>query len=266
MLGVGSLVAASIVLVTPAAEAAPANDSWRSATEVTELPFEDTVNARRATRDRVNPPELRNYRGHTIWYHLKLSTDTDLLVSTAGTNYWHKVSLYQADRADQSPALWTQVRAANARAHERWGAGFLQPVKADTDYYVVIGARRKEPVGSAHLVLRLPAEFTVDLSQTGTYNEVDGSATLHGTVSSDRPTRVLVSVTLRQLVDGEVVAMGDQKYLTPTTEPGQWDLTLAADKPFQPGEARVDSSIWVVWDVGIWIASGPFPVDTVTLE
>jgi hypothetical protein len=267
LLGAGSLVAASVCLIAPAAHAvAPTNDSWRHATAVTALPFEDSVNARKATRDPVNPPELRNYRSHTIWYHLDLEDDADLLVSTAGTNYWHKVVLYQVDSANPGPASWTKVRASSAHAHERFGAGFLQPVEADTDYGIVIGARRKEPVGTAHLILRPPAEYTVDLSETGIYNEADGSATLHGTVSSDRPTDVLVAVTLRQLVDGEVVAMGNQKHLSPPPEPAPWDLTLAAEKPFQPGDARVDSSIWVVYDVGIWIASGPFPEETITLE
>jgi hypothetical protein len=67
-------------------------------------------------------------------------------------------------------------------------------------------------------------------------------------------------------VDGEVVAASDQKLLSPPTEPAAWDLTLFDERPFQPGEARVASSIWVVYDVGIWIASGPFPEETVTLE
>ena len=266
-LGAGSLVAASVALIAPAAQAvAPANDRLGNATLVTGLPFEDSVNVRRATRDRVSLPEMRNYRNHTVWYHVDLEADADLLVSTAGTNYRHKVALYRTDPEHPGPAHWTKLKASSAYPGETFGAGFLQPVQAEANYFIVVGARRGWPGGTLELVLRPPAEYTVDLSETGTYNEVDGSATLHGTVSSDRPTEVLVSISLRQLVDGEVVSAADQKLLDPPTEPAPWDLTLADERPFQPGEARVASSIWVVYDVGIWIASGPFPEETVTLE
>jgi hypothetical protein len=267
VLGAGSLVAASVALITPAAQAvAPANDRLGNATLVTGLPFEDSVDVRRATKDRVSLPEMRNYRNHTVWYHVDLEADADLLVSTAGTNYRHKVALYRTDPENPGPAHWTKLKASSAYPGETFGAGFLQPVQADANYFIVVGARRGWPGGTLELVLRPPAEYTVDLSATGTYNEVDGSATLHGTVSSDRPTDVLVAVTLRQLVNGEVVTMGDSKHLSPQAEPTPWDLTIGAEDPFQPGEARVASSIWVVYDVGIWIASGPFPEDTVTLE
>ena len=173
---------------------------------VTELPFEDSVNVRRATRDRVSLPEMRNYRNHTVWYHVDLDTDADLLVSTAGTNYRHKVALYETDPENPGPAHWTKLKASSAYPGEEFGAGFLQPVQADANYFVVIGARRGWPGGRLELVMRPPAEYTVDLSETGTYNAVDGSATLHGTVSSSRPTEILVSISLRQLVDDEVVA------------------------------------------------------------
>lgn len=265
VLGAAS-VAASLLLVTPAAHAAPANDRLGNATLVTELPFQDSVVVRGATRDAVSLPEMRNYRNHTVWYHLDLDADADLLVSTAGTNYRHKVALYRTDPDHPGPAHWTMLEASSAYPGRTYGAGFLQSVNAEENYFIVVGARNGWPGGRLELVLRPPAEYTVDLSETGTYNEVDGSATLHGTVSSDRPTQVLVSISLRQLVGDEVVAAADQKMLDPPEEPAPWDLTLYDDRPFQPGEARVASSIWVVYDVGIWIASGAFPEETVTLE
>ncbi len=267
MLAAASLVAASVVLVAPTAQAAaPANDRLGNADPVSALPFQDSVDVRDATRDRVSLPGMRNYRAHTVWYHVDLDTDADLLVSTAGTNYRHKVALYQTDPKHPGPDHWTLLEGDSAYPGWKFGAGFHQAVQADENYFLVIGAHKGWPGGRLKVVMRLPAEYTVGLSETGTYNDVDGSATLHGTASSDRPTDVLVSVTLRQLVGDEVVTAGNSKRLSPGTEPTSWDLTIGTDRPFQPGEARVDSSIWVVYDVGIPIASGPFPEETVTLE
>ena len=262
---IGAVVVAALTLITPAASAAaPDNDSWEHATEVTALPFEDSGDTTDATTDPVNPPDLGRYRFHSVWYHVNLPADAAMLMSTAGTEYTHKVTLFEADSATQSPAEWTKLKAD--RGYKGSTAGRLQWVSADTDYFVVIGARRGYPVGTAQLVLRAPAQVDIALADPAVYDPIDGSALLDGTISSDLPTEVYLEIELRQLVGERVVRGQGRKHMFPTSDPTPWQMRISGEYGFKVGLARIISSRVRVYDQGVRIPAAHFVQDTITLQ
>jgi hypothetical protein len=262
---IGAVAAASLTLVTPAASAvAPDNDSWKSATPVTALPFEDSVDTTDATTDAVNPPDFGGrFTHHSIWYHLNLPNDGKVLLSTMGTDYTHKLVLYQADSATARPAGW--VKVAGDRAYRRSGAGMVQSLEAGTDYFVGIGAYRTEPGGTAMLLVRAPAEVDITLDEFADFDPVDGSAKLHGLMSSDLPSDVYMQIRLRQLVGDRVVRATGRKRLLPPTDHAAWRMRISGDYGFKLGDARVGSEVRV-YDLGVRVATFRLAEKTVTLQ
>lgn len=262
---VGALAAAALTLVAPAASAAaPDNDSWKHATEVTASPFEDSVDTTEATAEAVKPPDLGRFYTHTVWYHVTMPADTDLLVSTDGTGYNHKLVAYQAESATQRPAEWTKLDAD--RGYGRRPAGLLLQTLADTDYFVVIGAYRSDDGGTAAILMRAPAAVSITLDDTGAYDPVDGSAVLSGTVSSDLPTDVYLQLGLRQVVGDRVVTGHGSKHLVPSTEVSSWHMRVSSDRPFKLGDARVIGRRIRAFDMGVRIPTTHFTQDIVTLQ
>lgn len=255
-------VASVVAGPVPAASAAPVNDDWEAATEVSNLPFEDTVDTTTATKDSVSP-DLGRYRTHSVWYRVSLPADGKVLVSTEGTDFTHKVAMFQADDGS-GPAEWTMLKAKRGSAGSR--TGFTQPVEAGTDYYVSVSAPRRDPGGTAHIMMREPTDFDLSLSGSGDFDTVDGSAILHGLMSSDRPTEIYVYVALRQLVGERVVNGAASRVLVPTTDQETWDLVVSSEWAFKPGPAKVVYSRVDVFDAGIRIARFAFERDIVTLE
>lgn len=265
VLAAAVLTAAPVVLVTPPAYAAPPpHDSWRSASPVDAIPFEDSVDTRTATTDAVNPPGMHRFKGHTVWYHVSLADDADVLISTAGTTYLHKVAAYHADGPRQRADEWTLLRGD--RGTPDMQSGVLVPMEAGEDYFVGVGSYRTKPAGTLELVMRAPADAVITLDETGDYDPVDGSATVHGTASSNRPVDAYLRLGLRQLVGEWVVSGTRSRQLRQVTEPVSWAMTISADRSFKRGEARVTGGRYWVYDVGVRVARGRFSEDTVVLE
>jgi hypothetical protein len=252
---------------------APANDSWEAATEVTALPFEDSVDTTEATTDAVNPPGTgQSYNYKTVWYHFTGPDVPRVLVSTAGTDYEHALMLYRADSAGQSPDEWTEIQARGGGGPR--GAGMVLPLEKGKDYYLEIGSYNPsgDPAddqsvgGTLHLLIREPAHVTYSIARFGKYDRVDGSATLHGIVQTDQPTTVYITAGLRQLVGGQVVSSQAGLRMGSEAEPTTWRLRLGSDRPFKRGPARIYYSQLRFYDMGIPIGRFQFERDTVDLR
>lgn len=102
LVAVGVVAASSLVLAGPAGAAPPANDEITSATQVSRLPFSDSLSTVEAT-PAAGDPECVGV-GPTVWYALTLRRNTTVTVSTAGSNYDTTLSAYTG-----SPGNLTQI-------------------------------------------------------------------------------------------------------------------------------------------------------------
>lgn len=265
LVGAGSMIAASVALIAPAAYAeAPVNDNWDAATDVTAIPFEDALDTTEATTDAVQPPEMGGFKHNTVWYHLNLSADRTVVVTTEGTDYYNKVSLYEADSATQTPDGWTHLKGD--RGDEGYPAGISLSLEADHDYYIVIGARKSEPGGNAQLTVRNPAHVTFKLLHAKV-DPIDGSALLRGTIATDLPVVGSLSMELRQ-VAGDWVASGGA-YTRLSVSPGDasaWHMRLTTEHPFHPGRARVLNARLRLYDSGARLHLGQLVPRVVVLR
>ena len=96
-LAMGALLLASVVQVAPAQAAAPTNDNWDHATSVTSLPIRILENTTDATTDAPLPPQA-GAGDHSVWFHLRLTHDTRVLMSTAGSDFYSALCLQTARR------------------------------------------------------------------------------------------------------------------------------------------------------------------------
>jgi len=263
LVAVGSLSAVMLTGVSaPAQAAAPSNDAWENAIDVT-LPFSTTVDTTEATKDAVNPGTSS---AHSVWYHIKLHHDGPLLVSTQGSNYELVLRLYHAKNATDTPDLWTRV-GVDTGWGLRYPAGMVRQVKAGENYYVMISNHSDDNGGLAHLVVRRPAKITYSLAKYGVLDRVDGSAVLHGTLQSTHPVKVGLLVTLRQLVGSMVVQGSGSNYNQKASKTAvTWKLRVAARHAFTTGPVRVVYSRLRVHDAGVQIGTFHFHRGTVTLR
>lgn len=83
-------------LAVPAV-AQPGNDDLASATEVSALPFDDSVDTTEATTEVDEPVEGEEIcppRGSTVWYALTLDANQTVSINTAGSNYDTTLAVY----------------------------------------------------------------------------------------------------------------------------------------------------------------------------
>jgi hypothetical protein len=235
--------------MAPTAQAgAPNNDTWRSAKNVTSLPFHGKVNTTRATDESDPPAGTKDASAHSVWWHIKLAKSGPVLISTEGSNYHLHLSVFEAKNATTSPDKWNRVGGFAASK----GSGVMvRDLQARKHYFVMIGTHDKVNGGTAKLLVRRPAEVSYTLAQNGVYDRVDGSAVIHGTIMSTQPgTSVNMSVGLRQLVGTRVVTGWGSAEVIAGPQWSDWTLRITSDATFEAGAARVDESWLNVVDHG----------------
>lgn len=257
-----SLLAAMLATTAPAAEAAsPVNDTWRTATRVTHLPFLAKVDTRAADDETEPlPPGARGVGAHSVWYEVVARRTGPLMISIQDSTFNAHANLYRA-APGTSPDTWSRVAGFSMR---RGDAGTVAELQAGKHYYLMISTHTGMKGGTASLLIRNPARITYSLARNGTYDPVDGSAVIHGTIrSTQEGTTVNVSVRLRQLVGTQVVTGYGYGQLTVGKTDTPWQLRITSGTKFQAGPARVAHSSLRVVDHGAHVATLSFLPDAV---
>jgi hypothetical protein len=264
LLGLGSLIVAGLSLTAPPANAAaPVNDDWDAATAVTKLAFTSTVDTAEATRDAVNPAGAK-WKAHSVWYVLQLPTKGPALITARGTDYRHFLRVFEAPSPSAAPSEWTPLN--RDYGNQAYPASVLLKTKKSSTYFVLVASPNDATSGTARLTMRRPAVLTTTVAPNGTYDRVDGSALIHGTMKTTQPATVEVKVELRQLVNGVVVK--DTQYPTwkATTTATAWKIRFSTNHVFKVGDARITVSRLIVVDENIRVGVYHFARHTVTLR
>lgn len=169
-----------IGLAGPAA-AAPANDTFASATAVTSLPFTDTVDTSTATRDADDDALAAQCLGvpawdATVWYSVTATTNGGLMADSTGSDY--AVGFFVATGSPGNFQL------------QGCGPGTVGwATTAGETYYLVAFDDQEDGGGnggSLNLTIdEIPAPPTIDftVNPRGTFNARTGEATISGTVT-----------------------------------------------------------------------------------
>jgi hypothetical protein len=258
-----SLLAAMLSVMTPAAQAAQAvsaNDSWTSAARITSLPYHAKVDISQATTDSVNPPGTKRASAHSVWWYITPRKDGPILISTQGTNFHMHAALFRAAQKT-APDKWTRLGGFGAG---KGGGAMVANVQSGKHYYLMLATHDGDNGGIAKLLVRTPATVTYSLARDGTYDRVDGSAVIHGTIRSTQPgTVVHISVRLRQLVGSQVVEGWGGVEVTVGKTLTNWQLRVSSGATFKAGAARVSSSNLRVVDHGARVGTFQFLPDAV---
>ena len=265
-LAVGSLLTGSLAMAgAPAQAEPPTNDNWQTPTQVGALPLKTTIDTSEATSDDPAPAGMRRRDDHSVFYQLTTTDHQRLLFSTQGTHrYSPYLTLYRRTDPADPPDVWTKI--VSKRIWRDSSGGFVQQLRADGDYVVMISSYRDDPGGTATLLVRQPARTACRLAATGVYDRTDGAALLKGQLKSTGDVTVSLRATLRQVVGDHVVEATGYKDLVATTEWAPWVMRVAADQPFKPGPARVSSSVLRVYDAGVRLGTYHFARTLVILQ
>jgi hypothetical protein len=91
LIGTTLVLAASMIITTPAMAAAPANDTHAGRIAIETLPFHDEVDTRAATTDandaRANEECGAPATDASVWYSVRAPSDRGLVVDVSGSTY-----------------------------------------------------------------------------------------------------------------------------------------------------------------------------------
>lgn len=243
-LSVGAIVLAALVggTTSTAAALSPANDTKASATPITALPFDDTVDTTDATTDAAEAEYAADTCGspsavdHAVWYTGTVAEDALLVASTAGSDYDASILvLIELDGGTLYPTFCgPDLMAGN--------------VTAGTTYYVMVfGDGRSDPTGGElHLNVRAalpPPELQIAVAPIGLVDR-HGVATVFGILrctSVDGTGEVLnLDLSLSQQ-SGPHTADGFWSMASPAPCDGTATPFVARiepfERPFKPGGA-----------------------------
>jgi hypothetical protein len=131
-----------LVSLVPGIAAAqpPGNDDVGSATAVTAIPFEDTVEVGEATIQEGEPTETCAPFANTVWYSLTLAETTEVFIDTAGSNYDTTVAVWVGSSFDD-----VELVACNDDTFFGLQAATSVTVEAGVTYLVQVGAFSEAP-------------------------------------------------------------------------------------------------------------------------
>jgi hypothetical protein len=173
LMSLGVVSSGGAVLAAP-----PGNDDVGNATEITSLPFSDTVD----TTDATTTPEeaaLNDFCGapemeHTVWYTATIDADGFALIDVTDSNYSAGIVVLEG-----SPGALMPVDCAAGTVAGAVEAG-------EQLYFMIFGdGLTEETSGSLQVEVRAavpPPEIDVTIDQVA-YVDRDGVATLTGTVT-----------------------------------------------------------------------------------
>jgi len=217
------VVAAVIVPASAAFAAAPANDEESGATEVTQVPFTETIDTADAT---ASGPRFCSNSG-SVFYRFTPATDLRIQVDTIGSDYDTTLAIYTRDADGKI------VKDSRKCNDDRFGlaSGLRVRASAGLTYYFQVGTCcGNDQDGGGELAVTVtevtdePLEFTIDVTDPGTFDPATGIATISGTVTCTKRSIVGFEGLLRQLREGMFVARGYAYAYTVCTPgvPGSW--------------------------------------------
>jgi hypothetical protein len=253
-------------VLNPAYAAAPSNDNWQAATSISggDVPYTGSIDTTEATKDAVTPPT--RYGAHSVWYHMQFANDRQLLMKVQANYQYSSLRLYSAAKATDTPDTWTLVKAD--RYYESPSTvGLVARLKGGANYYLMVSTYRGYPGGTATLNVRAPAHLTYSMAALGKFAKVDGSAVVHGTLTSTRPASVQIYMQLRQAVGDHVVRGSAEKVFQLTnTNATPWSLRISAGRPFKAGRALITANNLQLRDSGVFVGEYHFARTSVTLK
>jgi hypothetical protein len=222
LLGVVLTVGVVTLAASPAAAAPPANDDFDNAIAFTAVPFETTADTTEAT---VAPDDPGCIGGDefTVWYRLTLSSTTEVVLDTFGSDY------------DTTLSAWTGDRGSLNFVACNDDTGSLQSriafvAEAGVTYHLMVGSFPTTPGGNLVLhaqVLPPPLQLGVTLNTSGTVTSA-GAAVIGGRVTCSRPSDVTVTGTLRQQI-GSKVSLGSYRAAVSCTGSTAWQATVLGE-------------------------------------
>lgn len=241
LLGLASMM---LGLMAPPAMAAPPNDSESTAIEVSSIPF--TYEQDTAEADANGPRFCSN--NTSVFFTFTPSDTFRVQVDTFGSDYDTVLSVYTRSGGVD------QVRCNDDRFGVASGARFQ--ARAGTTYFIMIaeccgsggsgsGGELTLHVGAAS---NEPVEATLEISPTGTYDPVGGSATISGTITCPTTAAAGLDGVLRQVRDGLYVARA-YLYSSAMCEPGDpvaWSVEVDSETSyaFAAGDSRLTYSAY----------------------
>jgi hypothetical protein len=120
--------AAALVPATPAgAEGSVPNDDRSAATPVTSLPYEESIDMTDATDEADEPEPSCAYASGSAWWAVTLAADTEVGITTAGSDYDTVLAVYDEDLAEV---------ACDDEGGPRSTSALFFSAQADRTYYV----------------------------------------------------------------------------------------------------------------------------------
>jgi hypothetical protein len=201
------MLAVVIVPASAAFAAAPANDAESAATEITQVPFSETIDTTDAT---ASGPRFCSNNA-SVFYRFTPASDVRIQVDTIGSDYDTLLAIYTRNAAG------TVVKGSRKCNDDRFDldSGLRLQAKAGVTYFFqVASCCGNGGDGGGQLALSVtevtdePLEFTLDVTDPGTVDPATGIATISGTVTCNQRSVVGFEGVLRQLRNGMFVARG----------------------------------------------------------
>jgi hypothetical protein len=184
------------ILITGAFAQSPSNDDFDSATEISSLPFSDSVNTAEATTAEDDPDCAES--SNTVWYTFTPDEDVSIEANTFGSDYDTILCLYTGARGNlDNPA------GNDDASWETHQSQLFFNVTAGETYFFMIGS----PFGGSggNLVFNVdvglptpppPRDFDVELvsiNPTGLLSHRSGIVQISATIECSEPSDILVS-------------------------------------------------------------------------
>jgi len=164
--------------VSPAYAAVPANDTIQNATEITTVPFTDTVDTTDATTDALETSLNANCPAptveHGVWYHAVVAQSGNYTADTSQSNY--------------GTGIMVLTGPASAPTFLTCGpTSVTGPLTAGQDVFLLVFGDGATAATSGTMVLTVAAAapaptVSVTVSPRGSFGR-DGSATIRGTLT-----------------------------------------------------------------------------------
>ena len=181
---------AALTFASFAVAAAPTNDDVAQATDITTLPFADTVSLAEATEAAGDLDCSGLADTHTVWYRIAPQSDMRLGLRTSN----HEGIEVSTTIASGQPGSFTQV-----------GCSFSETqalnVTAGTTYYIQLATAGSDPGPVVNLSVARVEPLAVEISLSKSVSLRGGVATVSGTLHCSRTTPPGSETTVQGTLD-----------------------------------------------------------------
>jgi hypothetical protein len=168
--------------------APPPNDEFANATAISSLPFTQTLDTRGATQAPDDPLACGD-AARSVWYRFIPTSNMRINLDTSASEYTARASVFVGTRGNLTPVgpcAWPNARV---------------PVSAGVTYWILVSG-----YGSlGNLVLSVteappPLAIELKLDPTGSVVPSTGTATVHGTLTCNQPSVVMIGGQVQQQI------------------------------------------------------------------